>query len=209
LKQPDARDRVAELRDIIRDIRSDEANVYRELRSICAICQDYDAKSELWREFYRRTQAKLIFAVASHTPAEVIHSRANADADFMGLQSWNGDALRKSDVTVSKNYLGPSEVRELNRLTTIVLDIFEDQLDLGRLTMMAQAEVLLDNQLQSLGRALLRGGGQVSTAQARDHAESEYDRYKQSLKVTRHAEADEAIAAIKLAAKSLPKGRSS
>jgi hypothetical protein len=100
-------------------------------------------------------------------------------------------------------------VRELNRLTTIVLDIFEDQLDLGRLTMMAQAEVLLDNQLQSLGRALLRGGGQVSTAQARDHAESEYDRYKQSLKVTRHAEADEAIAAIKLAAKSLPKGRSS
>jgi len=61
LKQPDYADRLAELREIIRDIRSDEANVYRELRRICALCQDYDGESEKWREFYRTTQAKIVY----------------------------------------------------------------------------------------------------------------------------------------------------
>jgi hypothetical protein len=78
LKKPDARDRVAELRDIIRDIRSDETNIYRELKSICAMCQDYDPKSDAWTEFYRNTQAKLVYAVSSLTPAELIKSRADA-----------------------------------------------------------------------------------------------------------------------------------
>lgn len=63
LKQPENSDRVAELREIIRDIRSDEANVYRELRRICAMCQDYDGSSQVWQEFYRNTQAKLLYAV--------------------------------------------------------------------------------------------------------------------------------------------------
>lgn len=78
LKQPENRDRIRELKEIIRDIRSDEANVYRELRSICAMCQDYDGSSSEWHEFYRNTQAKLIYAVTSNTPAEVLRSRANA-----------------------------------------------------------------------------------------------------------------------------------
>jgi hypothetical protein len=69
LKQPENADRLAELREIIRDIRSDEANVYRELRRICAMCQDYDGDSEKWRDFYKTTQAKIVYAVTSHTPA--------------------------------------------------------------------------------------------------------------------------------------------
>lgn len=75
LKSPDARDRIAELRDIIREIRSDEANVYRELRSICAMCSDYDSKSTAWHEFYAHTQAKFMWAVTTHTPSEMILSR--------------------------------------------------------------------------------------------------------------------------------------
>ncbi|WP_234901833.1 RhuM family protein [Agrobacterium rubi] len=122
------------------DIRSDEANVYAELRKICAMCQDYDGTTEAAREFYQHTQAKLIFAVVSQTPAEIILSRAKHDDDNMGLQVWPNDNIRKTDVTVSKNYLAESEVKELNRLTTILLDIFEDQLDIGRLVVMQDAE---------------------------------------------------------------------
>jgi hypothetical protein len=85
LKSPAARDRVAELKEIIRDIRSDEANVYRELRSICAMCCDYDAKSPVWHGFYAHTQAKLMYAVTTHTPSEMVISRANADHENMGL----------------------------------------------------------------------------------------------------------------------------
>lgn len=158
LKQAGQFERIAELREIIRDIRSDEANLYAELKRICAMCQDYQSSSAAVR-FYQQTQAKLVHAVTSHTPAEVVASRANGDADDMGLQSWPNDNIRKSDVVISKNYLLEPEIRELNRLTTILLDIFEDQLDLGRLVVMRDAEQLLDRQLEQLGRNVLRGGG--------------------------------------------------
>jgi hypothetical protein len=205
LKNPDYRDRVAELRDIIRDIRSDEANVYRELRSICAMCQDYDGASDQWHEFYKNTQAKLVYAVASHTPAEIIKSRADSNAPNMGLQTWPNDNIRKSDVTTSKNYLAEREVKELNRLTTILLDIFEDQLDIGRLKTMVEAGNLLDKQLQDLGRSVLRAGGNISMKDAKEHAEREYDRFKAKVKALRHEAADKIISEIKTAQKSLPR----
>lgn len=199
LKQPDNRDRVTELKEIVRDIRSDEANVYRELRTICAMCQDYDGSSEKWQEFYRNTQAKIVYAVCSKTPAEILQTRADADAPNMGLTSWPNANIRKSDVTVSKNYLAETEVRELNRLTTILLDIFEDQLDIGRLKLMDEASKMLDDQLNSLGRVVLHHGGSVAMADARRFAEREYEKFKAAQKALRHAQADEAIAAIKQA----------
>lgn len=110
LKQAEGVDRVAELREIIRDIRSDEANVYRELRRICAMCQDYDGSTEAAREFYQRTQAKLVYAVTAQTPAEIIKTRADHQAENMGLKTWSGDGVRKADVAVSKNYLGETEI---------------------------------------------------------------------------------------------------
>lgn len=205
LKQPEARDRVAELREIIRDIRSDEANVYRELRSICAMCQDYDGNSEAAREFYQKTQAKLVFAVTSHTPAEIISERADHRVANMGLTAWQGDSVRKADVAVSKNYLAETEIRELNRLTTILLDIFEDQLDLGRLVVMLDAQNLLDRQLANLGRNVLRTGGSVKASTARQFAEAEYERFDQTRKLTRQEVADRAIADLVRQSKGLPK----
>jgi hypothetical protein len=106
LKQPDAHDRVAELRDVIRDIRSDEANVYREIRRICAMCQDYDPKSSVWVRFFAQTQAKLMWAVTSNTPSEVIMSRANAEHTNMGLRAWPQDEIRKADAEVAKELSG-------------------------------------------------------------------------------------------------------
>jgi hypothetical protein len=205
LKAPESADRIRELREIIQDIRADEANVYRELKTICAMCQDYDPASEIAREFYQRTQAKLVYAVVSYTPAETIWNRVNADAPNMGLESWAGDNIRKADVTVSKNYLGEREIRELNRLTTILLDIFEDQLDIGRLVTMEDARQLLDTQLTQLGRVVLNSGGSVRTADAKKKAEAEYDRFKARQKAEAHRLADEAIAALVDEAKRLPK----
>lgn len=207
LKNPENRDRVAELRDIIRDIRSDEANLYRELRQICALCQDYAGDSEAWRRFYRNTQAKFVYAVCSQTPAEVIADRADAAQDNMGLHTWPNDNIRKADVIVSKNYLAEREIRELNRLTVILLDIFEDQLDIGRLTTMAQAEALLDKQLADLGRQVLRSGGSRTMTEAQQIAETQYQRFREAERAKRHAEADAMIAEIKATQKALPKTR--
>jgi hypothetical protein len=203
LKNPANRDRIAELKEIIRDIRSDEANVYRELRSICAMCQDYDGKSDEWHEFYRNTQAKLIHAISSNTPAEILRIRADAKEPNMGPRTWPHENIRKADVVVSKNYLGELEIKELNRLTTILLDIFEDQVDIGRLTTMKEASQLLDAQVGGLGRQVLRSGGRVSMADAKRHAEREYDKYKEAQKKLRHEQADRTIAEIKAAQKAV------
>ncbi len=205
LKKPEHRDRIAELKEIIRDIRSDEANVYRELRSICAMCQDYDGQSPEWRDFYKNTQAKLVYAVCSNTPAEILHARADAEQPNMGLQSWPNENIRKADVSTSKNYLAEREIKELNRLTTILLDIFEDQMDVGRLTMMAEASELLDRQLSGLGRVVLRSGGRVSMTEAARHAEREYEKFKAEQKRLRHEQADRDIAEIKATQKGLGK----
>jgi hypothetical protein len=133
LKAPGERDRVAELRDIIRDIRASEANLYAELRQICAMCQDYDAKSPSAREFYQRTQAKLFWAVTSQTPAMILKGRADHSEPNMGLQTLPKSQVRQADALVAKNYLAAAEIKELNRLTSILLDIFEDQLEIGKL----------------------------------------------------------------------------
>ena len=144
-----------------------------------------------------------MYAVITHTPSEMVISRANADHPNMGLRVWKGDHVTQSDVEVSKNYLAESEIGEFNRLTTILLDIFEDQL--GKLTTMAEAEALLENQLRSLNRQVLRGGGSVKTAQAKAHALEQYKIFNAHRKALRHAEADAAIAALKAQEKLLPK----
>lgn len=164
LKAPGEHDRVRELRDIIRDIRSSEANLYAELRRICALCQDYDPKSDMAQAFYRETQARLFYAVTGQTPAEVLRSRSDAAQESMGLRTWPRSNLRKADVTVSKNYLDDREITELNRLTSLLLDIFEDQLALGRLTTMAEAREQLESSLLHMGRRLLDHGGGVPRA---------------------------------------------
>lgn len=95
LKRPENFDRIAELREIIRDIRSDEANVYRELKNICAMCQDYDGTIEQSRNFLKKMQSKLIYAVTSHTPAEIIFFRAIASVRIWGCRLGRKTTLEK------------------------------------------------------------------------------------------------------------------
>ena len=207
LKSDTNADRIAELKEIIRDIRADEANVYRELKAICALCQDYDPKSRRAVTFYQQTQAKLVYAVVGMTPSEIVVERANHAVEAMGITTLRPDEVRKKDVATSKNYLAEREMRELNRLTTILLDIFEDQADLGRLVLMADAENLLDGQLSQLGRTVLRHGGAVSAEDARRHAEHEYARFDAARRTLRHDQADREIAELAKLARQLPKDR--
>ncbi|MGA0544587.1 RhuM family protein [Brevundimonas sp. VNH65] len=207
LKAGGEQDRVRELREIVRDIRSSEANIYAEIRNICALCQDYDPKSEAWREFYRNTQAKLCHAVTSLTPAQVIISRVDADNETLGLQAWAGERIRSADVTVAKNYLREPEVRELNRLTDILLSIFEDQLEIGRLTTMAEASALLDRQLRGLGRIPLNHGGEVSKERADEEARRQYRIFDAERRTAEKARVDQEYAELRKSTEKLPKGR--
>lgn len=125
----------------------------------------------------------------------------------MGLQSWGHDNIRKADVSVSKNYLAEREMRELNRLTDILLSIFEDQADLGRLVTMQDARTLLDIQLRSLGRAVLLDGRSISAEKARARAEDEYAKWAAVRKAERHRLAEESIVKLLAEAKALPRSR--
>lgn len=207
LKNGSEPDRVAELRDIIRDIRSAEANVYAELRRICALCQDYDPASEASREFYTHMQAKLYWAVMSRTPSMVRVERADADAPNMGLQTLPHTEVRKADTHVAKNFLFEGELKELNRLTTILLDVFDDQLDIGKLTLMSEAEALLDAQLRGLSRAVLRGGGRVSKAVADRHVDAEYKKFDERRRALRAERTKSELAELKATGKEMPKAR--
>lgn len=207
LKTPDEHDRVAELREIIRDIRASEANVYAELRRICAMCQDYDSSAPQSRRFYATMQAKLYWAVLSGTPSMVVAERADASAPNMGLQTWPRTEIRQADAINAKNYLAEAELRELNRLTTILLDIFDDQLEIGKLTLMSEAETLLDTQLTNLNRAVLRHGGSVSHDAAEACAKAEYAKFDSVRRERRRLEALETLATVKSSAQQLPKPR--
>ncbi|MFA6155514.1 RhuM family protein [Mesorhizobium sp.] len=155
MKNPESRDHLKELKETIRDIRASEANLYREVRSICAMCRDYDPQSEEWRNFYAGMQNKLLWAVASKTGPELILERANAEAENMGLTTWANENIRKNDVCIANNFLAGAEIREKNRLTTMLLDYFEDQVDIGRLVMMAEAEERMNGFIKFNNRPLL------------------------------------------------------
>lgn len=170
-------DRIRELREIIRDIRASESNVYREVRSICAMCSDYDGSSESARSFYAAMQNKLLWAIASMTGPEIVKDRANARLPNMGLQTWPNENIRKADVTIAHNYLTEPEIKEKNRLTVMLLDYFEDRLDQGRLTTMEQAEKQLDSFINFNERPLLRNKGSVSRSDANRCAEAQYTKF--------------------------------
>lgn len=207
LKNPAEHDHLAELREIVRDIRASEANLYAELRQICALCQDYDPKSEAARIFYSHMQAKLFHAVVSQTPSELIAERANAALPNMGLQTWAASEIHKKDALTAKAYLAPAEIEELNRLTSILLDIFEDQLKIGRLTLMDEARALLDAQLKQLGRSVLSGGGSISHDQAKQVAETEYAKFDAIRRQYQLREVNAEIAELRRTADRLPKTR--
>src|SRR5262245_2590239 len=122
----------------------------------------------------------------------------------MGLQTWAKDEIRQADALIAKNYLTEPEINELNRLTDILLSIFEDQLDIGKLTLMSEAESLLDDQLRRLHRSVLRTGGSVKHSTAERVAKAAYARFDKQRRALREEQAARELLELKAAGKELP-----
>ena len=167
-----------DLLNTIKDIRSSEKVLYRQVLDLYATSIDYDASDEETRLFFKIVQNKLHFATHGQTAAELIYNRADSDKEFMGLTSFKGSYPTLADVTVAKNYLSETELRYLNNLVSGYFDFAENQALMRKPMTMHDYRVLLDNILSANGAKLLDGPGSVSNKQAREKAIAEYRKYQ-------------------------------
>ena len=167
-----------ELLDRIRDIRSSEKVLYRQVLDLYATSVDYDPKSSESIAFFKMVQNKLHYAVHGHTAAEIIYERADADKPFMGLKSFKGDFPVKSDIGIAKNYLDENELKILNNLVSGYFDFAEIQAMRHNSMHMSDYVQQLDNVLGSTGEQVLQGAGKISHKQAMEKAEAEYRKYQ-------------------------------
>ena len=167
-----------ELLDRIRDIRSSEKMLYRQVLDLYATSVDYDPHSEDSVRFFQIVQNKLHFAAHGHTAAEVIYQRADAEQPFMGLRTFSGDLPVLRDVGVAKNYLDEQELRVLNNLVSGYFDLAEIAAIEHRPMYMRDYIAQLDAVLTSGGRRLLQDAGTVSHQQALEKAQAEYRKFQ-------------------------------
>lgn len=167
-----------ELLDRIRDIRSSEKVLYRQVLDLYATSVDYDPRSEESARFFKIVQNKIHFAAHGHTAAEVIYERADAEKPFMGLTSFSGDTPILKDVGIAKNYLSEDELRVLNNLVSGYFDLAEISAIEHRPMYMSDYVQQLDAVLSSSGRKLLTGSGSISHAKAIEKATAEYRKYQ-------------------------------
>lgn len=168
-----------ELLDRIRDIRSSEKVMYRQVLDLYATSMDYDPSSPESIRFFQIVQNKLHYAAHGHTAAEVIYARADAEQEFMGLRSFAGEFPVMRDTEIAKNYLNEDELRVLNNLVSGYFDFAEISAIEHRPMYMKDYIQQLDAILSSGGRQLLTGAGSVSHAAAIEKAHSEYRKYQQ------------------------------
>ena len=165
----------------IRDIRSSEKVFWRKVLEIYATSIDYDPHAEASVLFFKQVQNKMHWAAHKHTAAEVIYQRADAEKENMGLTSWSGDTIHRSDVEVAKNYLTEAELDALNKIVTAYLDIAEvHALNQEPMYMKDWLETI-DDYLKMTRRDILTTSGHVSHKQAIEKAHAEYDKYKNRL----------------------------
>ncbi len=168
-----------ELLERIRDIRSAERVFWRKVLDIYATSIDYDPGIDVSREFFATIQNKMHWAIHGRTAAELIHERADASKDNMGLTNWPGTRPRKSDIVVAKNYLNQEELEGLNRIVTAYLEFAELQAMNRRPMTMRDWVAKLDDFLRIGDREILAHAGKVSHELATRKAELEYERFRQ------------------------------
>ena len=167
-----------ELLGRIRDIRSSEKVLYRQVLDLYATSMDYDPHSETSIQFFKVVQNKLHYAAHGHTAAEVIYQRADAGKPFMGLQAFAGEFPAARDIGVAKNYLNEDELKILNNLVSGYFDLAEISAMEHRPMYMADYVAQLDAILSSGGRKVLTDAGSVSHRQAIQKAQEEYRKYQ-------------------------------
>jgi hypothetical protein len=165
----------------IREIRASERKFYQKITDLYATAIDYDKNSATTRRFYATVQNKMHYAVHGHTAAELIVERADHTKEHMGLTTW-ADApdgkIKKSDVTVAKNYLSQDEMKQLNRMVTAYLD-FAENMTLRHIPLTMQDwEKRLNSFIEMFDYGILQDAGKVSAAIAKLHAETEFKKYR-------------------------------
>lgn len=168
-----------ELLDRIRDIRSSEKVLYRQVLDLYATSFDYNSDSNESKKFFAIVQNKLHYAANGKTAAELVAERADAEKPFMGLMTFTGDGVRKSDVVIAKNYLSELEIKKLNNVVSAYFDIAELRALDGIKTTMQDYLNQLDKLIASMDRAVLQNAGAVSKIEAEKKAYEEYQKYQE------------------------------
>ena len=166
----------------IRDIRSSERRFYQKITDIYAQCSaDYSADNEITKQFFATIQNKLHFAITGNTAAEIIYNRVSSSKENIGLTTWKNvpkGAIRKTDVSIAKNYLDKEELGKLNRIVTMYLDYAELQAKNNKLMYMKDWVQKLDAFLQFNEQDILQHTGKVTAEIAKAFAGKEFDNYK-------------------------------
>ena len=170
-----------QLLEEIREIRMSKRNFYQKLTDIYATAIDYNRDAPTTRDFFKKVQNKMHYAVHGHTAAELIVERADADKEHMGLTTWakapNGKIIR-SDVSVAKNYLKQNELQALGRLVNAYLDIAKDMAERHIPMTMEDWAKRIDKFLDATNRDILQGAGSITAEYAKQYAESEFEKYR-------------------------------
>lgn len=186
-----------ELLERIRDIRASEKRVYQKVKEIFALSVDYDSQSSMAQNFFKSVQNKLEYAATGYTAPEIIAARADATKDNMGLTSFKGAKVRKTDVTVGKNYMTKEELSTLNLIVNMYLDYAELQAKNHRPMHMADWEEKLNQFLQFNGREVLQNFGTVKREVAEALAVAEYEKYDAHRKMIEAADVDQLSDSVK------------
>ncbi len=163
----------------IRDIRASEKVFYRQILDIYATSKDYDPNAEVSREFFKKVQNKIHFAVHGQTAAEVIYARVDAEKEYMGLTSFRGKRPHLEDALVAKNYLDDKELKAMGQIVSGYLDFAERQAERHEVMLMSDWAKHLDTILTATGEQLLQGNGSVSHRQAVEKATEEYRKFQE------------------------------
>lgn len=186
-----------ELLERIRDIRTSEKRLYQKVKDIFALSVDYDHKSEAAQKFFKSVQNKLEYAATGYTAPEIIASRADAQKDNMGLTSFKGAKVRRSDVIVAKNYMSQEEISTLNLIVNMYLDYAELMAKSHREMHMSDWETKLGEFLRFNGREVLENSGKVKRAVAEKLALDQYEKYDANRRITESADIDELTDSVK------------
>lgn len=166
----------------IKLIRTSERMFYQKITDIFAECSiDYDKNSNIAKDFYATVQNKFHYAITGNTAAEIIYNRVDSQKLNMGLTNWDKSPygkILKSDVSVAKNYLDEKEMKNLNNLVNLFLDIAENNAERNLLMSMNDWKNELETSLKLFHYDVLEGNGKISAEKAKQKAESEYEKYK-------------------------------
>lgn len=179
LKENGGGDYWRELIERIRDIRSSEKVMYRQVLDLYATSADYNPNTDESKLFFKVVQNKLHYAAHGHTASELIYKRVDSTKPNMGLTSFSGDLPRKKDISIAKNYLNEEELSILNSLVSGYFDFAEIQAKRRKIMYMKDHIDYLDSVLSITGEKVLDGAGTISHKRALEKANDEYKKYKQ------------------------------